>query len=109
TVWNRSSEPVAAMVDQGAHGAATIAEALQSGTILSMLSDDAAFEQVFLESDVLSEVPEGAVHVNLATVSTSLAQRAAQLHAEHGVGYIAAPVFGQVAVAEAGNLNVLAA
>ena len=49
------------------------------------------------------------MHVNLATVSPSLARRAAEAHAEHGVGYLAAPVFGRVAVAEAGNLNVLTA
>ncbi|MFJ6405788.1 NAD(P)-dependent oxidoreductase [Streptomyces hydrogenans] len=37
------------------------------------------------------------------------ARRADEAHAEHGVGYVAAPVFGRVPVAEAGALNILAA
>ncbi|NEW41634.1 NAD(P)-dependent oxidoreductase [Nocardia cyriacigeorgica] len=42
-------------------------------------------------------------------MSTGLARRAGAAHAEHGVGYVAAPVFGRVPVAEAGALNLLAA
>ena len=58
---------------------------------------------------MLTHTPDGAAHVNLSTVSTALARRAVEVHAEHGVGYIAAPVFGRAPVAEAGNLNILAA
>ncbi|GAA3045223.1 hypothetical protein GCM10017562_03110 [Streptomyces roseofulvus] len=45
----------------------------------------------------------------MATVSVGLARRAAEAHAARGVGYVAAPVFGRVGVAEAGALHVLAA
>jgi len=109
TVWNRSPGPVEELVALGARTAASVEEALQTGIVFSMLSDDAAVEEVFLDSGVLAEAPAGAVHVNLATVSTELARRAADAHATHGVAYVAAPVFGQVAVAAAGNLNILAA
>ncbi|MDR2998493.1 MAG: NAD(P)-dependent oxidoreductase [Microbacterium sp.] len=109
TVWNRSPEPVAELVAEGARAAATVTEALQSGTVFSLLSNDAAVAATFLDSGVLAEAPADAVHVNLATVSTALARRATEVHAASGMGYIAAPVFGRVPVAEAGNLNVLAA
>jgi 3-hydroxyisobutyrate dehydrogenase-like beta-hydroxyacid dehydrogenase len=62
---------------------------------------------VFLDDGLLDSAPEGAVHVNLATISPMLAEEAAFLHAKHGVGYVAAPMFGGVPVAEAGKLNIV--
>lgn len=110
TVWNRSPKPVAELVSDGALPAATIAEAMQNNEVLfSMLSDDGAVADSFLDNDVLVRAPAGLVHVNMATVSPALARRAAEVHAAHGLGYISAPVFGRVPVAEAGMLNILAA
>jgi 3-hydroxyisobutyrate dehydrogenase-like beta-hydroxyacid dehydrogenase len=109
TVWNRSSGPAETLAGEGMRAAGSIDEAWGSGVVLSMLSDDRAVAEAFLDSGVLSAAPAGSVHVNLATVSPGLARRAADAHGEHGVGYVAAPVFGRVAVAEAGALNVLAA
>ncbi len=109
TVWNRSPGKDEELVAAGAHRAADIYEALATGTVFSMLADDTAFEQTFLDSGVLSGAPAGTVHVNMATVSTALAARAAAVHAERGIGYLAAPVFGRPPVAEAGQLNILAA
>lgn len=109
TVWNRSSGKDEDLVAAGAHRAADVAEALQTGTVFSMLANDQAFTETFLDSGVLAQAPAGAVHVNMATVSTDLARRAAGIHAEQGVGYVAAPVFGRPPVAEAGKLNILAA
>ena len=45
----------------------------------------------------------------MATVSVALAAELARLHGERGVAYVAAPVLGRVNVAEAGQLNILAA
>lgn len=109
TVWNRSPGPVAELVAAGAREASTIEQALGSGVVFSVLANDQAVAETFLDSGVLAAAPAGTVHVNVATVSTGLARRAAAAHAEHGVGYVAAPVFGRVPVAEAGALNVLAA
>jgi len=108
TVWNRSPEAVAELVEEGATGAKTVAEAFESGVVLSMLADDSAVSAAILDPAVLASVPSGTVHVNMATVSVDLAKRAAALHAEHGIGYIAAPVFGRVSVAQAGQLNIIA-
>lgn len=109
TVWNRSPEPARALAAEGLRVAGHIEETWDSGVVFSMLSDDRAVTETFLSSGLLDAAPADSVHVNLATVSPELARRAAELHAEHGVGYLAAPVFGRVAVAEAGKLNVLAA
>ncbi|MFZ4893333.1 NAD(P)-dependent oxidoreductase [Plantibacter sp. Mn2098] len=109
TVWNRSPEPVEELVRAGALAAISPAQAFQTGVVFSVLANDAAVTDVLLDADALMSAPHGAVHVNLATVSTDLARRATGLHAEYGVGYIAAPVFGRVPVAEAGKLNILAA
>lgn len=109
TVWNRSPEPAAELAAAGAHTAATVEEALQAGVVFSVLSNDQAVAETFLDSRVLAVAPAGTVHVNMATVSTTLARRATAVHVEHGVGYVAAPVFGRVPVAEAGALNILAA
>lgn len=109
TVWNRSPEPAEILAAEGIHVAETITDVWNSEIVFSMLSDDDAVAATFLDSGLLDAAPAGRVHVNLATVSPGLARRAARLHAQHGVGYVSAPVFGRVAVAEAGNLNILAA
>ncbi|MDH6118294.1 NAD(P)-dependent oxidoreductase [Kitasatospora sp. GAS204B] len=106
--WNRSPEPVAALVAQGAEAAATPAAALAGEVLVSMLADDAAVESLLLDEALLASATI-TVHVNMATVSPELARRAAELHQRHGIGYVAAPVLGRTDVAAAGNLNILAA
>lgn len=108
SVWNRSPGPVAELTALGARPLQSAAQAFESGVVFSVLADDRAVNETLLTPNVLA-VASGALHVNIATVSTQLADRATALHAEHGVGYVAAPVFGRVAVAQAGQLQVLAA
>ena len=108
-VWNRSSGPVAALVAQGAQAAASPAEAAGGEVLFSMLADDAATRAAVLEGGALEALAAGAVHVNLATVSVAFARELAALHAQRGVGYVAAPVLGRPDVAAAGRLNILAA
>lgn len=108
-VWNRSAAAMDELAAAGAQRAASVPEALQAPVVFSVLSNDQAVTETFLDSGVLAHAPSGTVHVNLATVSPGLAHRAAAAHAEHEVGYLSAPVFGRVPVAEAGALNILAA
>src|SRR3954471_18894341 len=107
-VWNRSQEPVRALVRQGAQACESPAEAFRAGVVISMLADDAAVRQV-LSKDVLANAPRSAIHVNMATISVALAKDLAQVHAEHVLHYVAAPVFGRPDVAEAAKLNIVAA
>jgi 3-hydroxyisobutyrate dehydrogenase-like beta-hydroxyacid dehydrogenase len=94
---------------RGRDAAATVDEALPADVVLTMLAHDQAMRDVLLDSGALARARKGLVHVNLATISTALAAELADLHAELGLGYVAAPVFGRPPVAQAGGLNVLAA
>jgi 3-hydroxyisobutyrate dehydrogenase-like beta-hydroxyacid dehydrogenase len=107
-VWNRSPEPAEALAAQGARRAGEPAEAGKVDVLFSMLADDAATRAVLLDHGVLAAMATGSVHVNMATVSVAFAREMAELHAQKGVGYIAAPVLGRVDVAAAGKLNILA-
>lgn len=109
TVWNRSRAIVDALAAEGARPAADVDEAFAADIVLSMLAHDQAVRETLVDSGVLARARKGLVHVNLATISTALAGDLAALHAELGLGYVAAPVFGRPPVAQAGGLNVLAA
>ncbi|MBD0690489.1 NAD(P)-dependent oxidoreductase [Streptomyces sp. CBMA123] len=107
-VWNRSPEPVAALVAQGAEAAGSLAEVFAADTVVSMLANDQAVERLLLDPELLAGAT-ATLHVNMATVSLALAERAEELHVEHGIGYVAAPVLGRPPVAAAGKLNILVA
>lgn len=109
TVWNRSRAIVDALAAEGATPAADIDEALAADIVLSMLAHDQAMRETLMDSGALARARRGIVHVNLATISTALAGELAARHAELGLGYVAAPVFGRPPVALSGGLNVLAA
>jgi 3-hydroxyisobutyrate dehydrogenase-like beta-hydroxyacid dehydrogenase len=108
-VFNRDRSRLAPLVERGAVELGDVDEAFEAGVVFSVLGDDAAVREVFLDSGVLDRAPSGAVHVNLATISPELARDAAATHAAAGVGYVAAPMFGGVPVAEAAKLNIVTA
>ncbi|MFD7833235.1 NAD(P)-binding domain-containing protein [Kitasatospora sp. NPDC059803] len=95
-VWNRSPEPVAALVAEGAEAAGTLAEVYAADTVVSMLANDEAVERLLLDPALLAGAAT-TLHVNMASVSVGLAERAEVLHTEHGIGYLAAPVLGRAA------------
>ena len=107
-VWNRSSDAVDDLVSRGASRAGSVAEALQTGLVFSMLSNESVVLDLF-DEQTLASAPPGAVHVNMATVGASAANRLAAMHAAAGVGYVAAPVLGRPPAAASGALTVLAA
>lgn len=109
TVWNRSPGPVAELAAQGATAATRVEDALGGDLVLSMLAHDDALRGALLDGGALDRAPKGLVHVNLATISTAFARELATRHAELGLGYVSAPVFGRPPVARAGGLNILAA
>ena len=109
TVWNRSPGPVAELVALGAKAAEGVEDALTGEIALSMLAHDQAIRDVLLDSGALAGARPGLVHVNLATISTALARELTVRHEAFGLGYVAAPVFGRPAVAQAGGLNIVAA
>jgi 3-hydroxyisobutyrate dehydrogenase-like beta-hydroxyacid dehydrogenase len=107
-VWNRSRSAVEELVQLGAEPMAEPKLAF-GGSVLSMLADDNAVREVFLSPGLLEVAPPGTVHVNLATISVSLAQSLAAEHERHKVQYVAAPVFGRPEAAAAAQLQIVAA
>jgi len=108
-VWNRSAAPAAALQEKGGAIAATPAELLGCEVVVTMLSDDAAVDSVWLASGAAQRMPAGAIHLNMATVSMAMSRKLASAHEKGGSLYVAGPVFGRPAAAEQGQLDVIAA
>ena len=108
-VWNRSPGPAEPLKEAGAIVATSPKEAFAGDAVITMLADDAALRGLFKDETLLGEAPKTLTHINMATISVALAKELTALHAHHGLGYLAAPVFGRTEVAVAGKLNILAA
>lgn len=111
TVFNRSREKADALSRDGAHVAASPADACRDAeAVFTMLADDHAVEGVvFGESGLLAGLPKGAAHLSSSTISTSLARRLTLEHTTHGQGYLSVPVFGRPEAAETKKLLVIPA
>ena len=109
TVWNRTEAATEPLASLGARVAKTPDRAAQGEVLCSMLANDRAVREVFLDSGLLDAMDPGTLHVNHATISVALAQELAAEHARRGLAYVAAPVFGRPDIAAAARLNILAA
>ena len=111
TVWNRTSSKADELRPHGAKVGKSTGEAVRDAeAVITMLADDYAVESAVLHSGgVLDDLPKGAVHISMSTISVALSQMLAEEHNKHGQQYIAAPVFGRPEAAEAGKLFVVAA
>lgn len=109
TVWNRSEAAMEKLASLGAKDVRTPDRAAQGEVLHSMLANDQAVREVFLDGGLLDAMDPDTVHVNHATISVALAKQLADEHAKRGLSYIAAPVFGRPDVAAAGKLNMLVA
>lgn len=110
TVYNRTAAKAAELVAGGA-ALATAPEGLGAcDLICSMLSDDAAVENVFLPGGSLAAwLRPGAVHLSHSTISPEMVDRLSRAHADAGVGFVCAPVLGRPDKAAAGQLVAIVA
>ncbi len=109
-VYNRTRARAEALASAGATLAESPAAACFSGTVATMLADDAAVEGlVFGDGGTLNSLSRGGVHISHSTISVSLSRRIAEAHQQHGQFFIAAPVFGRPEAAQAARLVVIAA
>jgi 3-hydroxyisobutyrate dehydrogenase-like beta-hydroxyacid dehydrogenase len=106
-VWNRSRAPVDVLARLGAQPVSAAREAFSGDAVFSMLADDAAVRAVI--DPLLEGAPKGLVHVNMATISVSLARALGERHRVRGLAYVAAPVFGRPELAAAGKLTIVVA
>ena len=109
TVWNRSAAATEPLASLGARVARSADRAAQGEALCSMLANDQAVREVFLDGGLLDAMDRGTVHVNHATISVALAQQLVAEHAKRGLEYVAAPVFGRPDMAAAARLNILVA
>lgn len=109
TVWNRTRERATAL--PGVPQAVTPgAAAARADVLITMLADDAAVGAVTFGPDgILDNLPAGAIHACMGTISAQFSQRLAAVHRERGQRYVAAPVFGRPEAAAQGKLWVIAA
>ena len=105
-VWNRSPGRADHLVEAGARLAGTPAECAQAELAITMVLDDDALLAVTLGDDGLL-AGGAATIVDMSTVSVSASRRLAESAAAAGVGYLRAPVSGNPAVVEAGNLGIM--
>jgi 3-hydroxyisobutyrate dehydrogenase-like beta-hydroxyacid dehydrogenase len=111
SVWNRTEGRTKPLLHEGAIAAATPAEAeLGADAVITMLFDDAAYEEVLFGANGLVEaLSPGALHISCSTISVALSQRLAAEYAKRNIDFVAAPVFGRPNVAEQGRLWIVAA
>ncbi|HXG42174.1 MAG TPA: NAD(P)-dependent oxidoreductase [Dehalococcoidia bacterium] len=107
--YNRTIARAQELATYGAQVAATPAEAAQDAeVVVTMLSDDAALEEVvFGPEGILGAMGAGAVHLSMSTIGVATARRVSQAHAERGQGYVAGPVFGRPEAAGARSLWIV--
>ena len=105
-VWNRSSAAVEELVAKGAFGAKSAAEATKCDVLLSLLFDDGAVRDIFLDGDALVSASPGSIHVCMSTISSTVAKELAGAHEKRGLHYVAGPMFGRPDAAAAAKLNI---
>jgi len=96
-VYNRTASKAAPLIERGAELAANSAHtAVSGGTVVTMVSDDAALESLVVGADTIAHrLAPGGVHLSMSTVSPAISRRLARYHAECGSSYVAAPAFGR--------------
>ncbi|HZD37371.1 MAG TPA: NAD(P)-dependent oxidoreductase [Actinomycetes bacterium] len=108
--WNRTAAKAEPLAERGATVAGSPAEAAGgAGILLTMLADGPAVEAaVAAPSGALAALGDSALWVQSSTVGLDDTRRLAGLAAQHGVGFVDAPVLGTRQPAEKGELTVLA-
>jgi 3-hydroxyisobutyrate dehydrogenase-like beta-hydroxyacid dehydrogenase len=109
TVWNRTPAKADPLVALGATLAETPADAAAGDAVITMLADDAAVEAAVLGTKGLLAAAARPLHVSMSTIGVALVDRLAAAHTEAGSAFVAAPVFGRPAAAQAAKLFIVAA
>lgn len=111
TLWNRTRGAADALAAELATEVAESPAALAaaSDVVMTMVSDDAAAEAVYLGEDgITTGVRPGAAAVDLSTVAPTTSTRLAEAVAERGAAFVDAPVSGSTAAAQSRALIVMA-
>jgi len=107
--YNRSSGAVDQLVEQGATGAGSVAEAVtDADVVITMVPDSPDVEGVALgDAGIYAHAKSGALHIDMSSIRPDVAVRLAAAGAEHGVRVLDAPVSGGEAGAKEGTLSIM--
>lgn len=107
-LYNRTAAKMESLVQQGATTAATPRDlAASCDAVLTMVSDDQAFEAVTLGPDGAVEgLREGAVLIDMSTLSAEMVGRVADAVAERGAEMLHAPILGGPVNIYLGNATI---
>ena len=111
TVWNRSPQVAAPLVELGATAAEGAEEAVrQADVVITMLPDAAAVTSVMIDGSVLEALAPGALWAQMGTigVQATVDLAATVQSARPDVLFVDAPVSGSKGPAEQGQLLILA-
>jgi 3-hydroxyisobutyrate dehydrogenase-like beta-hydroxyacid dehydrogenase len=108
-VWNRSPERVDPLVEVGARGADSPADAASGtrATILMLTNAEAVQEVLFGDKGLVKGLPAGAAVINMGTIGAAATTRIAKTLGDLGYRMLDAPVSGSTPVAAAGELNIM--
>jgi 3-hydroxyisobutyrate dehydrogenase-like beta-hydroxyacid dehydrogenase len=108
-VYNRTRSKAEALTVKGAQIAERVTDTCRGQVLITMLSDDAAVEDVIFGQGCLSALGPNGIHVSMSTISVALSDRLTEAHRNAGQAYAAAPVFGRPEAAAVAELFVVAA
>jgi 3-hydroxyisobutyrate dehydrogenase-like beta-hydroxyacid dehydrogenase len=107
-VYNRTRSKAEPFAAKGAQIADRVSDTCRGEVLITMLSDDAAVEDIMFEHGCLSALGPNSIHVSMSTISVALSDRLTEAHRRGGQAYVAAPVFGRPDAAAAAKLFVVA-
>jgi 3-hydroxyisobutyrate dehydrogenase-like beta-hydroxyacid dehydrogenase len=108
-VYNRTAEKARPLADAGAKILPAMADAARHGdAVFSMLADDAALEDVALQSGgLIQTLPKGGIHICSGTHGVAAVRKLKAAHADKGQILVAAPMLGRPDVVAAGQAGVV--
>jgi 3-hydroxyisobutyrate dehydrogenase-like beta-hydroxyacid dehydrogenase len=109
TVWNRSPERAASLIEAGAVLAESPADAAWGDFVITMLADNQAVDAVVRGDGGLLAGGGKALHVSMSTIGPEFVAGLARAHSKVGRRFVSAPVFGRPDSALAGKLFIAAA
>lgn len=107
-VYNRTRSKAESLAARGAQIAERITDTCRGEVLITMLSDDAAVEDIMFGQGCLSALGRNSIHVSMSTISVALSDRLTEAHDQAGQAYVAAPVFGRPDAAAAAKLFIVA-
>jgi 3-hydroxyisobutyrate dehydrogenase-like beta-hydroxyacid dehydrogenase len=105
-IFNRTPAKAAPLVARGAVLVEKPTDVVEKGgVLLTVLSDDETVQAV-ADDAMIAAMGAGGIHVSLSTILPTTSDKLAAHHAERGVAYVGAPVFGRPEAAAARKLWV---